>query len=479
MSDLSIKKKTINASVWSLIDNLFSQGFVFLIGIVLARILSPSDYGTVGVLAIFIAIANTFVDCGFANALIRKKDRTQNDLSTAFYFNFVVGVISYVLLYVISPFVANFFSMPILIVLLRVLGLRVIFNSFSLVQNALLTSKLNIKTQAIINIFTQIPVGCLAIFLAYKGMGVWTLVIQQVGSSFLKTIWLWIIAGWRPSFVFSKDSFDYLFHFGWKLVGASLLGTFFNEIYGFVVGRFLGAEELGFYSKSKQLSEHPRSLVNNVIHRVVLPVMVEVQGDDEKIKEIYRKLIRLTGFLVFPFFGFLILIAEPLILIIWTEKWYASIFLFQLFCFGMSFGPISSLNFCLLELLNRTDLTLKLEFVKKPVCLSMLLVSIPFGLSGIVIFASLYNCIGTLINMYPTFKLLKYSYKQQLLDLLYGLILTIIVTGLLWYPVSLLNNLYLRIITSLVFFVLMYYFIPFVTHMRILEELKQVLLNKK
>lgn len=446
MSQSSIKNKTIKGSMWSLIDNFSSQGFTFIIGIILARLLSPTDYGTIGVLAIFISIANVFVECGFGNALIRKKDRTQADLSTAFYFNLVVGFVIYGILYLIAPFVADFFKMPILVDLLRVLAFCIVFHSMAVVQNAVLTAELNIKSLTIVNISTQIPMGCVGIYFAYKGFGVWTLVIQQVGSAFLKMVWLWIISRWRPSAIFSRDSFMYLYNFGWKLLGTNLLGTFFNDIYGFIIGRYLGARELGFYTKSKQLSEYPKKIIASIVNRVVLPFMVETQGDTSQIRDVYSRLMQLMSFVVFPIFGILIVIAKPLILTLWTEKWVDSVLLFQMFCVGVAFGPFSTLNFCLLQLLNRTDVMLKLEFIKKPICFGMLIASIPWGLTGIVLFASLYNIIGSIINAQPTRKLILYSYKGQINDILMYLIV-IIFSAVIGYLCMLTTNiLFLQIL---------------------------------
>ena len=426
MSSESLKKKTLKGSVWSVIDNVCGQGLAFVIGIVLARLLTPSDYGVVGVTAIFIAIANVFVDCGFGNALIRKKNRTQEDLSTAFYVNLAVGVVVYLALFVSSPFIASFFSMPILESMIRILALCVVFNSFSIVQNSILTANLKIKTIAIVNIGTQIPMGAISIYFAYVGFGVWTLVIQQLGSSLLKTVLLWLISNWHPSLIFCKQSFKYLYDFGWKLVSSNLLGTFFNEMYGFVIGRFLGASDLGLYSKSKALSGYPNTIITNIINRVVLPVMVEMQGDTNKVRGTYIRMIELLSFVTFPLFGILIVIAHPLIITMWTDKWEESVFLFQLFCIGCSLAPISSLNVSLLQLLNRMDILLKLELLKKPICFALLLVSIPFGLKGIVIFAVIYNFIGLFINMYPTKNLLNYPYKSQICDIIKYLSVTII-----------------------------------------------------
>lgn len=417
MAEQNVKSKSVKGVFWSFVDNFAGMILSFVIGIVLARLLTPTDYGTVGVISIFVALANVFADSGFGNAIIRKKDRTQDDMSTAFYFNVGVSLVTYIVLYLAAPFVADFFQQQILESILRISGLCVIFNALSIVQNSIFTAQLRIKTITALNIGTQIPMGLVGIYFAYKGFGVWTLVIQTVGASFLKTILLWIVSTWRPSFIFNKDSFHYLFNFGSKLLGANLIGTFFNEIYSFIIGRLLGSSDLGFFSKAKNLAETPRGVIQNVINRVILPIMVETQGNIEHTRSVYSRLIQTVSFLVFPTYFLCISIAKPLILLLWTDKWADTIPLFQIYCIGFAWGPISQLNFSLLALLNRTDMTLKLEFIKKPVLLLILIASIPFGLIGIVIGASLYNIIATFINMTPTKNLLKYGYRQQLADI--------------------------------------------------------------
>ena len=425
MTEKSIKNKSVKGTIWSFADNFMTIGCSFVIGVVLARLLSPSDYGTVGVLSIFLSLANVFVDCGFGTAIIRKKDRTQDDMSTAFYFNIAVGLFTYLILFLISPLVADFFRIPILNILLRVLGLCVFFNSLSIVQIAQFTANLKIKTIATVNVCTQVPMGLVGIFFAYQGFGVWTLVIQQVGSSLLKTIILWGLSKWRPSTSFNMDSFKYLFNFGWKLLSANLLGTIFNEIYSFFIGRFIGTSQLGLYSKANNLASQPRQILVNVINRVVLPIMVETQGDTNKIRSVYSRLIQMTCFVVFPVYFLLLTIAKPLILLLWTAKWEGTIILFMICCAGFCWGPISNLNFSLLQLLNRTDLTLKLEFFKKPICLVMLLCGIPFGLMGVVVSASAYTIVAAIVNMYPTKRLLDYGYLLQFKDILSYLFVSI------------------------------------------------------
>lgn len=478
MAENSAKNKSVKGTIWSFADNFMTIGCSFVIGVVLARLLSPSDYGTVGVLSIFLSLANVFVDCGFGTAIIRKKNRTQDDMSTAFYFNIAVGLFTYLILFLISPLVADFFRIPILKVLLRVLGLCVFFNSLSLVQVAQFTACLKIKTIATVNVCTQIPMGLVGIYFAYKGFGVWTLVIQQVGGSFLKTILLWRLSKWRPSTSFNLDSFKYLFNFGWKLLSANLLGTIFNEIYSFFIGRFIGTSQLGLYSKANNLASQPRQILVNVINRVVLPIMVETQGDTNKIRSVYSRLIQMTCFVVFPVYFLLLTIAKPLILLLWTAKWEGTIILFMICCAGFCWGPISNLNFSLLQLLNRTDLTLKLEFFKKPICLVMLLCGIPFGLMGVVVSASAYNIVAAIVNMYPTKRLLDYGYLLQFKDILSYLFVSICSFVVAYLCSHFVENNICSLAMGTIVYVIVYLLICACFRMTAFNEFKKIILKR-
>lgn len=452
----TLKKRSVKGTLWSFFDNGATQLIGFVIGIILARLLSPSDYGTVGVLSIFLAIANVFIDCGFGSGLIRKADRTEEDLSTAFYFNVLVGIIAYVILFFSAPLIAKFFRMPILVILLRVLALCLVFNALSIVQQSLLTANLNIKVQAKINVGTQLPMGLVGIYFAYQGFGVWTLVIQQVGSSVLKTILLWIVAKWRPKHIWSQHSFHYLFNYGWKLLGANLIGTIFGQIHSFFIGRTLGASDLGYYSKAQSLTNQPSTMINSVVDRVVLPILVDTHGNKTKIRNVYAKMMRALTFCSFPLFLMLIALAKPIIIILWTDKWLKTVILFQILAFAAPWGPIGSLNLCLLQLLNRTDLTLKLEFVKKPVTLILLLIALPFGLEMIAVSAMVASIYCIVVNMFATKKLLKYGYKKQFRDILPNMLLSIIVALIIYAVTTFISNNWVKCILGGMLYCIMY-----------------------
>lgn len=478
MSKDNAKQKSVKGTAWSFADNFLTIGCSFAIGVVLARLLSPSDYGTVGVLSIFLSMANVFVDCGFGTAIIRKKNRSQEDMSTAFFFNIGIGLAVYIVLFSISPLVADFFRIPILKVLLRVLALCVFFNSLSIVQVAQFTANLKIKTIATVNVCTQLPMGLVGIYFAYQGFGVWTLVIQQVGSSLLKTILLWMLSKWRPSLVFNKESFRYLYNFGWKLLSANLMGTFFNEIYSFFIGRFIGASQLGLYSKANHLAAQPRQILANVINRVVLPIMVETQGDTDRVRSVYSRLIQMVCFVVFPVYFLLFTIARPLILFLWTDKWEGTVVLFMICCAGFCWGPISNLNFSLLQLLNRTDLTLKLEFLKKPICLILLLCGVPFGLIGIVVSASVYNIVAAIVNMYPTKRLLNYGYMLQFKDILKYLEVAICALCIAYASSYLINNNLVSICMGSITYLLVYLLMSYLLKLQAFNEFKKIIFKK-
>ena len=463
--------------IWSLFDRLGAQFVTFIIGIVLARLLTPADYGLVGIIAIFIAVSNVLIEGGFSNALIRKLDRTESDLSTAFYFNVVVGIFLYVLLFFLAPFIATYFEDPLLIPLLRIIGLNVFFNSLCIVQNAILTAELNIKLQTLISLCSQIPMGIIAIYLAYKGFGVYALAIQSVGYTFIKTILFWCFARWRPITGFSKDSFNYLLSFGSKLVGANLIGTVFNEIYSIVIGKCIGKQELGYYTKARSLASQPDMICAGVIQKVTLPVLANVQDDKYTLLLVYRKYIKMIMCLMAPLASFLILAAKPIVIFLWTDKWSESIFLFQMLVFAGLWSPVSYLNLCLLQVLNRTGYILKLEFIKKPISLIIILISVQGGIIGIVVGQILIAVIADTINMSISKQLLAYTYRLQFSDILRYMFFAF-VAGLIGYFITILfSNLALIILFSFVAVSVVYTLLLYLFRDPVVQEIRTVLKN--
>lgn len=411
------KKSAIKAAFWSIAERVSTQAVSFVIGIILARLLSPNDYGTVGLTAIFIALSNVFIDSGFANGLIRKKEPTESDLSTAFYFNVVVGIVVYILLCICSPFIASFFDTPILEKLLKIVGLNVVFNSLCIVQTAILTANLNIKLQTTINISAQVPAGIIAIILAYYGFGVYSLVLQSVCSSFFKVILLWLFAKWRPKEKFNRESFNYLWGFGSKLLFANLIGSAFNQIYSVLIGKFIGKVDLGFYSKGSHLNDNINGVTTGLVQKIALPVLARYQEDNVLLCNKFRDLMRCLVMALAPLSAVLCFASKDIIITLWSEKWLSSAVIFQYLVIGTMFIPIGHMSLTVMQVCKRTDLILKLEFPKKIVYIIFLVIGFKYSIMGLVVANVFINITGALINMWATKKILPYNYLTQIFDL--------------------------------------------------------------
>lgn len=416
---MSEKKNTpFLAVVWSILERLSTQLVSFSIGIVLARLLTPNEYGIVGLTTIFISLSETFVDSGFANGLIRKINRTEKDLSTAFYFNVVVGLVAYGVLWICSPLIADFFNEPLLIPLVKIVGLTVLLQSLCIVQTAILTSNLNIRLQTIITLCGQIPAGLIAILLASNGWGVYALALQTVIAAAIRTAMLWICARWRPHEKFSKESFKYLFGFGSKLLGANLIGTIFNEIYSVIIGKLFTKADLGLFSKANGLKNNVNSVSSGIVQKVALPVLSKYQDDIPTLSERFREVMRLLIMIIAPLSAYLCFSGHDIIIFLWTDKWEPAVIFFQILVAGAMWNPIGQLSLSLLQVVNRTGLILKLEFPKKASYIVIIAIGVQFGVIGLAVAQFFINFVGNLINLHPTKKILNYSYFHQLYDVI-------------------------------------------------------------
>ena len=414
----NLKSKTQKGLVWSFVERFATQGVQFLFGIILARLLSPEDYGTIAMPLVFLAIAQCIIDSVFSTALIRKPDLTEDDLSTAFYFNIVVGVVCYLLLFFTSPLIADFYNTPILADLLKVTALATLFNPLCAVQQAILTRKIDFKTQAVVSLSGAIVSGMAGLVMAFNGFGVWSLVCQQVGGYAIRTILLWVLGKWKPKRRWSWESFHYLWGFGSKILGSGLLDTIYNNIYPIVIGKFFSANDLGNYTRAQQFSTLPSSNVTGVLQRVTFPVLSSIQNEDERLAKNYRKILKLSAFLIFPMMLMLSAIADPLVRVLLTDKWEGCIILLQIICFQMMWYPIHAINLNLLTVKGRSDLFFRLEVFKKLVGVAIMCVTIPQGIIWMVSGGIVSSMIALVINTYYTGKLIKVGYLKQMGDLL-------------------------------------------------------------
>ncbi|MBM6781266.1 lipopolysaccharide biosynthesis protein [Bacteroides mediterraneensis] len=421
----SLKKQTISGVIWSSIERFSVQGIQFFIMIIMARLLTPNDYGLVGMLTIFIAIAQTLIDSGFSQALIRKQNRTETDNSTVFYFNIVVGLFIYLIFYIAAPWVADFYQTSSLTSIMRVISLGVIFNSLAVVQRALLTIRLDFKTQAKASLLAAILSGITGIIMAYIGFGVWSIVTQQLTNLSLNTLLLWIFAKWYPRGRFSKNSFRELFSFGSKLLASGLLDTLYRNIYLIVIGKLFTASKLGYYTRAQQFSDFPSSNLTGILQRVTYPVLCKIQDDKEKLAHAYRKILKISAFIIFPLMVGLSAVAEPFILLLLKEQWHFAAIILQIICFSAMWYPIHAINLNLLQVEGRSDLFLRLEIIKKILGVFILCLTIPLGLISMCYGQIASSLIALTINTYYTGKLINVGFIRQMKDLTPTLVLVL------------------------------------------------------
>ena len=438
MAEQSLKNKTAKGLIWSSVERFSVQGVQFLVMLVIARLLDPKDFGLVGMLVIFLAVAQSLIDSGFSQALIRKQDRTEVDNNTVFYFNIVVSVILYLLLFAIAPWVADFYNEPQLIGLMRILCLVVIINSFAVVQRAIYTAVIDFKSQAKASFIAALGSGIIGVWLAINEYGVWTLVWQQLLNAGINTLLLWFYSSWYPRWQYSWKSFRELFAFGSKLLASGLLDTIYTNMYTLVIGKIFTASSLGYYSQADRFAKLPSSNLTGVLQRVTYPVLCSIQNDDERLRNDYRKLLRLSAFIIFPLMCLLAGVAYPLVELLMGEKWRFAATLIIPLSFTMMWWPIHAINLSLLQVKGRSDLFLRLEIIKKAIGCIVLVLSIPFGLL-FMCYASIFTSIICLIiNTYYTGKLISVGFFMQMKDIL-GILLTSMFVFALTFAITLLD----------------------------------------
>lgn len=428
----SLKNKTVKGTLWSSVERFSVQGIQFVVMIIMARILTPEDYGLVGMLTIFIAVSQSLIDSGFSQALIRKQDRTEIDNSTVFYFNIAVGIILYFILFFCAPLISRFYDEPQLTPITRAIGLSLVFNSLAVVQRALLTINLNFRTQAKASLIGALVSGVVGITLAYTGFGVWAIVLQQLTNLFLVTLFLWIFTKWRPIWAYSWKAFKELFNFGSKLLGAGLLNTIYNNVYLIVIGKIFKASDLGYYTRAHQFSDFASSNITGIFQRVSYPVLCTIQDDDVRLSDVYRKLLKTSAFIIFPLMMGLAGVSTPMVLTFLKEKWlYAAVILIPL-CFAGMWYPVHAINLNLLQVKGRSDLFLKLEIWKKCIGVAIIIATVPLGLYWMCWGSVVSSIIALIINTHYTGKLIHLGFLKQMKDLFPILILSLFMGAAVW-----------------------------------------------
>ena len=376
MSEQSLKDKTVTGTFWSAADTFLGQGVTFVVGIILARMLSPSEYGLIGIVLIFTIILSGVVDSGFSNALIRKTETTDNDYNTMFITNMAMSIAMFILLYLFAPIIAQFFERGELISLCRVMGLILIIQALSITQATILSKSLDFKTKTKASFISAVLSGIVGIVMAFAGFGVWALVGQQLSRSAFYTISLWLLVRWRPSFSFSKDSFHYMWSFGWKLMLSGLLGNIWNQLYQVVVGKYYSSSTLGQYTRSKEYASIFSSNLTAIIQRVSYPALAEIKNDKDRMVLAYRRIIKETMFVTAFSMFTLGAVSEPLIYCLIGPQWNDAASFLPLICLSMVLYPLHSINLNMLQIQGRSDVYLYLEIIKKIIGVIPLLLGI-------------------------------------------------------------------------------------------------------
>lgn len=428
----SLKHKTIRGVGWSFIDNMTSSGIAFLVGLVLARLLTPAEYGVMAIIAIFIAISTSIIDSGFSNALIRKVNIKQIDYNTVFYFNLIVSIVLYALLYIASPVISLLFKEPVLIEVTRVIGVVLIINALAIIPRTKLIQGVDFKTQTKISLISSMSSGVVGIGMAIGGMGVWSLVAQQLSRQFLNTLFLWIYSKWRPVWEFSIRSFKELFGFGSKLLLSGLLDTIYRNIYYIVIGYFYTSAQLGQYTRAEQFNTIFSSNLTSVVQRVSFPVLSSIQEDSERLREAYRKMIKATMLIAFACMLGLAAVAKPLILILIGDKWLPAVPFLQILCLSGMLYPLHAINLNILQVKGRSDLFLKLEIIKKTIGVIPIIIGIFYGIEYMLWGGVITSIIAYFLNSYYSANLISYSSKEQIKDILPTLVVSLAVATVMW-----------------------------------------------
>lgn len=433
----NLRTKIFSSLIWKFLERGGTQGIQFILQMVLARLLTPKDYGTVALITIFIAISTVFVQSGFNTALIQKKDIDEEDISSVFYVSLFIATIMYIILWIFAPTIANFYKILELTSIVRGMGLVLFLNTFNSIQNAIVSRNMEFKRLFYSSLGAIIISGILGIILAYRGFGVWSLVYQQLMNQFSICIILWFTVKWRPKLLFSIKKVKKLFSFGGKLLCSSLIDTIYRELVNLIVGKVYSPAMLGYYNRGDQFPKVIVSNFNGSIQSVIFPALASIQHDKVRVKEIMRRAIMMSSYIVFPAMVGLIVVSEPMIRLVLTERWLPCVPYLRVFCLSYALWPIHTANLQAINAIGRSDIFLKLEIIKKIIGVSIIIVTSRYSPYIMAIGTVFSGIISSFINSYPNKKLLNYSYLEQMKDILPSLFISIIM-GIIIYLIQLL-----------------------------------------
>lgn len=444
----NVRSKALTGVAWGMMEKLSLQVFGFVQGVILARLLSPSDYGLIAMVGIFVLLSYTFVDAGFGTALIQKQDRTEKDYSTVFVLNLSISFVISLLLFLSAPLVADFYKEQLLIKIVRVYSLIIFFSSLVAIQDVRLSIYLEFKKKSVINIATTILSGLFAIFMAFMGYGVWSLIIPQFVMLLTKCVFYWYFQHWFPKLLFSKHSCKELFGFGSKILASSILATIFENIYSLVIGKAFSAKALGFYSRADGYANLPVKTITGVIDSVTYPILSKHQNDDELLLNVFRRMLRVAAYIVFPIMIGMAALAKPLVIVLVTDKWLPCVIYLQLLCFARMWWHVHVLNLNILKAKGHSDLFFRLEIIKKIIIIILLIASVPFGIMAICISSIVSAVLSMCINSYYTGKLLRFGIIRQMREMLPSILYSLVMGGIVYISILFLSSMWVKLLVG-------------------------------
>lgn len=469
--------------VWKFGERCSSQGIAFIVSIILARVLSPDDYGTIALVTVFISILNVFVNSGFPHALIQKKDADDLDFSTVFYFNIVSCALMYVVLYFCAPIIANFYNNDALTNLIRVLGLKLIISGLLAVQNSYISQKMQFKKFFYSTLSATILSGIIGIAMVYIGCGVWSLVGQALSLVFISMIVLWFTSDFRPKLMFSFTRLKGLFSFGWKLLINNIIETLYTNLRSLIIGKGYSESELAYYNKAEEFPKFVIVNLNTTIDGVLFPVMAKTQDNIIQLKAMTRKSIKTTGYIVWPCMMGLLACGTPIVELILTDKWLLCVPYLRLFCIMYAFKPTQTANLNAIKALGRSDLLLKLQIIKKTIGILSIILTMNYGVYAIALAATVVAPIEMFINASPNKSLINYSYIEQVKDILPAILASVFMGFCIWWIQYLNLHSITILLMQIVVGVTVYIVVSIVFKMEIftmiLEIIKKLIKNNK
>lgn len=428
--------KVFSNFIWRFLERWGAQGVTLIVGIVLARILDPEVYGTIALVTVFTTLLQVFVDSGLGTALIQKKDADDLDFSSVFWFNIVICLALYLLMFFSAPAISSFYKRADLVPVIRVLSITLIISGIKNIQQAYVSRNMIFKKFFFATLGGTIVAAIAGIIMAYYGFGVWALVSQYLLNATVDTIILWVTVKWRPKFMFSFERFKVLYSYGWKMLVSSLIDTTYNQLRSLIIGKYYTGEDLAYYSKGGQFPEYAVQNINASMNSVLLPVLSNRQDDVKAVKSAARKVIRFSSFVIWPMMIGLCVVADNFIIILLTEKWLPAVIFLRILCFVQVFQPLQTTNLSVIKALGRADMHLKLEIIKKTIAIAIVVISSFFGVKAIAVGSVLYAIIATIINSFPNRKLIQYSYLEQIKDI-FPFIWMSVVMGIVVYYIGL------------------------------------------